>query len=87
MILELLFNLIFDLVKFVLNLIPNFDDLFDFMATNFELFAFIEMIDASRFIVPWSTVFICIGAMFMFYNVRFAISILNWILKRIPTQS
>lgn len=44
----------------------------------------IELILESRFWIPWATVLVCIGWLIALYNMRFLMSIVNWVKSLIP---
>lgn len=79
-------KLLFDLVMFVFNMIvsiiPDFSNIFSeipsFMGT------IIEVLSLSGFIIPWGTVFTCLGILIAVWNYKFLLSVVNFILKLIP---
>lgn len=47
----------------------------------------IELIAYTSCFMPWSTFFIALGVWIAFQNFRFVVSIVNWIIGKIPTIS
>lgn len=82
MITELFLNIIFEVTIFTTELIPL--DLIQPQITG-TLSGFIEIIERSSFFVPWKTILICLSVISSFYVFRFVVSIVNWIISKIPT--
>lgn len=82
MILDLLLTLVFAIASFILNLIPDLE--FD---TNFYL-AFESVgnvMNGASYILPMGTFYLCMSVFFLLHNTTFIISIVNWIIRKIPT--
>ena len=84
MILEGLIRLFFGLVDLVISLIPKItlpDNLSGMLADVTYLFSF------ATYFLPVGTITACLGIIFMVDNVKFLMSIFNWIISKIPTIS
>lgn len=82
MIIEALFNLFQTLILFVVNVLPTFS----IAQQQIGSFAgLIELLAYSAYFIPYSTLFICLGIGISFYSAKFAMSVINWIVGKIPT--
>jgi hypothetical protein len=52
-----------------------------------SLTSIIEVMVASSYFVPYSTLFVCLFIGFIFYQAKLLMSIANWIIAKIPTIS
>lgn len=50
-----------------------------------SLAGFVELIASSTYFVPYSTLFICLGIWVIMHQAEFVMSILNWVIGKIPT--
>lgn len=41
----------------------------------------------TRFWIPWSIIFVCIGWLVFIYTASFTMSVMNWLFRKIPTIS
>lgn len=82
MITEKILNMIFNLVDSIANLIPN-------LSINLvgSLAGLIEIFSLSSFFIPWGTIIQCMIAAFALYNLSNVMSLVNWIIKKIPGLS
>lgn len=84
MILELLINLFFGIVKLLLSLIPKIElpqGFIGFFGDASYLISF------ASYFLPISTILACIGVIFIVDNIKLLMSIFNWIISKIPTIS
>lgn len=82
MILDLLLTLVFGIASFVVNLIPDIS--FD---SNFIL-AFqsvANVMNGASYLLPMGTFYLCMTVFFVLHNTTFVISLVNWIIRKIPT--
>lgn len=47
----------------------------------------VELVANASIFVPFTTLFICLGIWIAFHVFRFAVSIANWVISKIPTIS
>ena len=82
LILDLLLTLVFGFATFVIELIPDLS--FD---SNFWLaFESVgDVMDGASYLLPMGTFFLCMSVFFLLHNTTFIISIVNWIIRKIPT--
>lgn len=82
MIVEALFNMF----KFVLLTLIDTMPVLGIAQQQFGSFAgLIELFAYSAYFIPYSTLFICLGIGVAFYSAKFAMSVINWIIGKIPT--
>lgn len=84
MILEGLIRLFFGLINMVIALIPEMkmpDSFGSMLADVTYLFSF------ATYFLPVGTILSCLGLIFLVDNVKFLMSIFNWIISKIPTIS
>lgn len=81
MIVEALFRLFFGLIKFIMNLIPQFD------FTNIDwsgLDSFADAIAYVNYFIPVDIIVACIGLLLVIDNWLFIKNIFNWIINKVP---
>lgn len=84
MITEFIFDIIKNLINGLLALMP----IINLPAEMFSgLVAVLELFYEASIIVPINIILVCIGWFVLMYNTNFVMSIVNWILRRFPTQS
>lgn len=84
MILELLIRLFFGLGNMLLSLIPTIslpDGFFNVIA---DISYFFSM---ANYFLPVQTILICFSIIFLVDNIKLIMSILNWLISKIPTIS
>lgn len=84
MILELLIRLFFGIVDLVISLIPQVElpaGVTEGISDLSYLFSF------ATYFIPVGTVLGCITLIFLIDNIKFLVSIFNWIISKIPTIS
>lgn len=84
MIIQSIFQIFFDLASFIISLLP---DISQFVDERFGGMAFVGLMQTISWIIPINTVFNCIIIGIMFYNAKFTVSVINWIIRKIPTIS
>lgn len=47
----------------------------------------VELISSASYFVPFSTLFICLGIWVAVYQAQFLMTIINWVIGKIPTIS
>lgn len=84
MILELLIRLFFGIVNMILALIPSVT-----LPTGFEgMFADVAyLFSFGTYFLPVGTIVTCLTLIFLVDNIKFIMSIINWIIAKIPTIS
>lgn len=82
MIVEKILDLFMDLVLGMISLVPSFS-IAQQQLGSFE--GLIELFAYSSYFIPYSTLFICLGIGIAFYSAKFAMSVINWIIGKIPT--
>ena len=82
MIIELLLNPIFSIVNFLISLLPVLNTPLE-MAGG--ILGLIEVISSVTFIIPVRTLMYAIAWWIALQNARFIMSIVNWVLGKIPT--
>ena len=84
MIAETIMTVVFGIGKFILSLIPgielgaSFTGLFDDVSF---------LLSFATYFLPVGTILACLSAIFVVDNIKFIISIFNWIISKIPTIS
>ena len=69
----------------VLEWLTNFFPVFDTQILQLEsILTIFDLVYKSSFFVPWSTVFICMIIVTNFYSIKATISVLNWLIDKIP---
>ena len=84
MITELFLSLVKSLVLGTLSIIPVLsvpNGLLDFVA------GFVELLVEVSIFLPVGVILLCIGWFIALYNLNFLMSIVNWIIRKIPTIS
>lgn len=66
-------------IIFIIKLLP---DLAWVQLESFD--GMIELVSMTSCFMPWSTFFIALGIWIMFQQVRFVMTIVNWIIGKIP---
>lgn len=70
-------------VQWIMNLLPDFSNIFSFINNGF-MGTILELAQYSSFIFPYKTLFICVGIIVTVFNMKFILSVLNWLIKWIP---
>lgn len=81
MILELLIRLFFGLINLIIAMLPQIkmpDGLSGMLADATFLFSF------ATYFLPVGTILSCLGFIFLVDNVKFLMSVFNWIISKIP---
>ena len=84
MILELIAKLFFGLVHMIMALIPKIELPEGFMSL-FDDVSF--LFSFATYFLPVGTILACLSAIFIVDNIKFIVSIFNWIISKIPTIS
>jgi hypothetical protein len=86
MIIQLALAPIFLVIGWLLFLIPAIDYT---LPTSFmdSYQGLIDLLHKSSFFLPVSSIAVIFSVMVLFYSVRFVISVVNWIIGKIPTIS
>ena len=82
MIIETIFDLLKAVILALIDTMPSFSIAYQqvgAIAGLIELFAY------SSYFIPYSSLFICLGVGVAFYSAKFAMSVINWIIGKIPT--
>lgn len=80
---KLIIDVFLSPVQWVLDLLPNFSSIFDSINNGF-METMLELAQYSSFIFPYKTLFICIGIIITVFNMKFILSVINWLIKWIP---
>lgn len=80
---KLLIDVILEPIQWIMNLLPDFSNVFNFIENGF-MGTILELARYSSFIFPYGTLFICIGIIVAVYNMKFILSVINWLIKWIP---
>lgn len=84
MILQMLFELFFGIANLILELIPtitlptNFTTMLENVSYIFSL---------ANYFLPVSTILVCLAVIFLVDNIKLIMSVLNWLISKIPTIS
>lgn len=84
MILQLLFELFFGIANLFLDLIPTItlpDGFTNMLESVSNLFSLVN------YFLPVSTILVCLGVIFLVDNIKLIMSVLNWLISKIPTIS
>lgn len=84
MILQLLFELFFGIANMILDLIPTItlpDGFTNMLESVSNLFSLVN------YFLPVSTILVCLGVIFLVDNIKLIMSVLNWLISKIPTIS
>lgn len=84
MILQLLFELFFGIANLFLDLIPTItlpDGFINMLESVSNLFSLVN------YFLPVSTILVCLGVIFLVDNIKLIMSVLNWLISKIPTIS
>lgn len=86
MITELFLTPIFMLVTFIIDSLPDFA--FSFLNSILGGFGgFIELLSKASFIFPVPAFLTALFTVTTFYSIRFTISLVNWVIRKVPTIS
>lgn len=81
MLLELLINLFFGLAKMIITLLPDLS----LQPGSLNILADIaQIMDGASYVLPMGTFLFCLSVFFVLHNATFFLSILNWIIRKIP---
>jgi hypothetical protein len=81
---ELLLSLVKSLVLAILSIIPVLSVPAGLLGS---VAGFIELLVEASIFLPVGTIIICIGWFIALYNLNFIMSIVNWVIRKIPTIS
>lgn len=81
MILEMLVNMIFGFAMLVIDMIPDLSFGSEFYAAFGSIY---DVMNGASYILPTGTMFLCTSVFFILHNTTFVISILNWIIRKVP---
>lgn len=82
MIVESILDMFQTVVLFLINGMP----VLGFAQQQLGSFAgLVELFAYSSYFIPYSSLFVCLGIGISFYSAKFAMSIINWIIGKIPT--
>ena len=84
MITEAILNLIYSLIMSILDIIPEFQLGQDFIG---GLASIGELLNKVNWVVPTQTLFTIISLWFLFHLLEGAVSLANWLIRKIPTIS
>lgn len=84
MILELLISLLFGVAAAVINLIPDISLDSGFMSGFSSVRYLMEL---TSYLLPIGTFIACLSVFFLLHNMTLILSILNWIIRKIPGVS
>jgi hypothetical protein len=83
MIVEAILNLVKSLIIGMIGLMPNLT----FFQEIGSIAGLVELIANASYFVPFSTLFICLGIWFIMQQAQLVMSIVNWIIGKVPTIS
>lgn len=81
MIFEALVNIIFGFATLVIEMIPDISLGSNFYAAFGSVY---DVMNGASYILPTGTMFLCTTVYFVLHNTTFVISIINWIIRKIP---
>lgn len=81
MLLELLVNIFFGIATVVLGLIPNISFPQGFISA---ISSVSSVMNGVAYIMPMGTFMACLTVFFVLHNMTLIISIINWIIRKIP---
>lgn len=82
MITEFFLELVFGIVTSLLSLLGNFTFPTSSITSAFSVLA--SFLQGASYFFPMGTLFSCIGLILGFYVLSFSVSLLNWIIRKIP---
>lgn len=81
MILELAVSFVFGMIDILINLIPTLHLSTDFLSAMSDV---ADLINIFSYFLPINTVLTCLSVIFILQNAGFAISVFNFIIRKIP---
>lgn len=84
MVTQSIFQIFFDLANYIISLLP---DISQFVDERFGGMAFMGLMQTISWLIPINTIFTCLVIGIMFYNAKFTVSVINWLIRKIPTIS
>lgn len=82
----MIFEAVLDMFKAVVLFLIKGMPVVDFAQQQLGSFAgLIELFAYSSYFIPYSSLFTCLAIGITFYSAKFAMSIINWIIGKIPT--
>lgn len=84
MITEIILNMMFTPVSFMINFFPALVIPTDLIGS---LAGFVELLAVSSYFIPIGVFQLCIIVFVAFHGMEFIISIVNWVISKIPTIS
>lgn len=82
MIIELIIGVLFNFANYIISLMPVISLPIDIV---YAFGVLLPLWRAASFFVPFGVVLKCLAVGIMFYNIEFFISVLNWLIRKIPT--